>query len=80
MTISSGLQYLASPNQVLFSPTDAEFVKACERGVAAIKLGIKDEVYDFQCGSTRVFELTREQAESNASDRTITAKGRRARS
>ncbi len=59
---------------------DTLTVRGRERGVAAIKLGIKDEVYDFQCGSTRVFKLTREQAESNASDRTITAKGRRARS
>jgi trehalose/maltose hydrolase-like predicted phosphorylase len=29
-----------------------------ERGIASIKLGIRGEVYEFACGSTREFLLT----------------------
>ena len=29
-----------------------------ERGIASIKLGIRDEIYEFACGSTREFSLT----------------------
>ena len=32
-------------------------VRGRERGIAPIKLGIKDDVYEFVCGSTRVFKL-----------------------
>ena len=32
-------------------------VRGRESGVAPIKLGIKDDVYEFVCGSTRVFKL-----------------------
>ena len=36
---------------------DTLTVRGRERGIAPIKLGIKDEVYEFVCGSTRVFKL-----------------------
>ena len=36
---------------------DALTVRGRERGVAPIKVGIKDDVYEFVCGSTRVFKL-----------------------
>ena len=29
-----------------------------ERGIASIKLGVRDEIYEFACGSTREFSLT----------------------
>ena len=38
---------------------DALTVRERERGAAPIKLGIKDDVYEFVCGSTRVFKLGR---------------------
>jgi trehalose/maltose hydrolase-like predicted phosphorylase len=40
---------------------DTLTVRGRERGIPAIKLGIKDEVYEFVCGSTQVFKLS-EQA------------------
>jgi Glycosyl hydrolase family 65, C-terminal domain len=36
---------------------DALTVRGRERGVAPINLGIQNEVYEFVCGSTRVFKL-----------------------
>ncbi len=36
---------------------DALTVRGRERGVAPIKLQIRDDVYEFVCGSTRVFKL-----------------------
>jgi Glycosyl hydrolase family 65, C-terminal domain len=36
---------------------DALTVRGHEPGAAPIKLGIKDEVYEFAGGSTRVFKL-----------------------
>jgi trehalose/maltose hydrolase-like predicted phosphorylase len=36
---------------------DAITVRGREHGVAPINLGIKSEVYEFACGSTRVFKL-----------------------
>jgi beta-phosphoglucomutase family hydrolase len=36
---------------------DKLIVRSRERGVASIKLGIKDDVYDFACGTIRVFKL-----------------------
>jgi trehalose/maltose hydrolase-like predicted phosphorylase len=37
---------------------DTLTVRGRERGIPTIKLGIKDEVYEFVCGSTRVFKLS----------------------
>ena len=36
---------------------DTLTVRGRETGVAPIKLGIKDDVYEFVCGSTRIFKL-----------------------
>jgi len=33
-------------------------VQGRERGIASIKLGIRGEVHEFACGSTREFSLT----------------------
>jgi trehalose/maltose hydrolase-like predicted phosphorylase len=43
---------------------DALTVRGRERGAAPIKLGIKDEVYEFAGGSTRVFQLNDEATKS----------------
>ena len=39
---------------------DALTVRERERGAAPVKLGYKDEVYEFAGGSTRVFQLESE--------------------
>ena len=40
-------------------------VRARDRGIAPIKLGIKDDVYEFVCGSTRVFKLVERRNRSH---------------